>query len=967
MNEVTVRVLIITGIMALFSFAQCTINTRRRNRSKQTLLPFMAAGYGVIGLGTMAYFMKRIAEGFWREIYFLAGTSTFLEIAQLFGLLVALLNLAAFCGYLALKIFGCTLTVLIFRHVRFAYFTDTFYLYDEDYKDWFLREKWVNVREIFKWLVIVGCLLCALVLGINGSPGAGNLRYIYLFPVFVQIVLGEIYSFLNGYTRQEWGHDVVGEDSVSQRVSNFYRVREILERTFPREVLSSTTGCEYAAAQGTIDLLESMKKSEDAYEKIVSDFFRLNETEGVYDTDYIEATLKLIKGENVVFFNPFYRDLGKYLILSFLNTLLTGKKCLILVGRHSVKEDVKEWISQLLREYGKIQSLWRVKDLTVKKPECEVGVLNFSQLYDLQVMEANQKFLRDVGFVFISEPSLIVNTGQVGLSILAQQMTYQGDKPVYCISDRLVDGLVDTMSHLLQTEITEVVAPPVSRNIYTSMSWNADGDFLRQKLFGKQTQYLGNGIELAAVAVKNQIPEVTWFGETKVPVRDIKWIAGQYYPVLCKFMNLPAQQQSIYDKIKFVSNIWSVPEEKEQFVIAEDEFVNIFSTMRTFLSRGTDQTFVNVLSENYLLRDYMRCNPQMLGTNPNAIPSLIPDYAKTERNTLIKLLLTMTYRAVSEQEILEELGLIGIETDDALHTLTVLLEKYARAMDNIFHIQTVEDDGDGDTIVAENMFTVVPEVFEDYFGEILKNARYVCEEERSGNEYLDAKLIGHVTQTILPGQFVTYDGKYYQVKYISARSGVILRRASSLFNGRKYYRQIRDYIFMDSGEETIVSSRVVMDMEVTRFLADFRVATSGYLEMNGNEDLRSARVIDFSQDPKLEVFTRAYHNKAVVRIKLPDSDDKIRFTLCMLISETFRSLFPNAWQYLAVTTVVPEDISGMLNYMIYGLRGQVDGEYLYMIEDSELDLGLLDVVEKNLIPLLELITDYLNWHFEKMR
>ena len=232
-----------------------------------------------------------------------------------------------------------------------------------------------------------------------------------------------------------------------------------------------------------------------------------------------------------------------------------------------------------------------------------------------------------------------MNTGQVALSIIAQEMKYNEESPTYCIIDRNTEGLVDTLSHLLHANITNVVAPPVPRCIYTGMSWDADGDFLRQELFDKQTRYLGNGIELAAIAIKNQIPSVSWYSETKTPIKDIKWIAGQHHPTICRYMNLPAQQKTLYEKIDFVSNLWNTPSEREKFLIVEDEFCNMFSTMRAYLVRGSAQSFVNVFSENYLLRDYMRCNRQMFMSNPNAIPSIVPDYAKTERNTLIKLLL----------------------------------------------------------------------------------------------------------------------------------------------------------------------------------------------------------------------------------------------------------------------------------------------------------------------------------------
>ena len=164
-------------------------------------------------------------------------------------------------------------------------------------------------------------------------------------------------------------------------------------------------------------------------------------------------------------------------------------------------------------------------------------------------------------------------------------------------------------------------------------------------------------------------------------------------------MNQPSQQKKLYDKIEFIPNLWSAEPTQEEFIIAEDEFCNMFSMIRTFLSRGKDQTFVNILSENYLLRDYMRCNRQMFMSNPNAIPSLVPDYAKTERNTLLKLILLMSLRPVTEEEILEEFHLIGLETTDAFDTMNKLLKQYTFADGSIFTVMSrgrgVEGEGCG--------------------------------------------------------------------------------------------------------------------------------------------------------------------------------------------------------------------------------------------------------------------------------
>ena len=378
------------------------------------------------------------------------------------------------------------------------------------------------------------------------------------------------------------------------------------------------------------------------------------------------------------------------------------------------------------------------------------------------------------------------------------------------------------------------------------MSWDADGDFCRQQFFDKQTRYLGNGIELAAIAVKNQVPSVTWYSERKSPIRDIKWITGQYYPTICRYINQPSQQKSLYEKIKFVPTLWSSAKTKEQFLIAEDEFCNMFSVMRAYLSRGSNHVFVNVLSENYLLRDYMRFNKQMFISNPNAIPSFVPDYAKTERNTILKLIIMMTLKPMTEDEIIKELHLIGIETNDAYGVMLSLLKKYTYADETIFTVESIRASIDEFTTKSISVYSVSDEEFEKYFSASLKNAYYILEDEKDEEGYIDAKLFSHVAQTVLPGQFVTYDGKYYQVKYVSPQSGVVLRRASDQFDSRKYYRQVRSYSLDFAANFEVVSNKKIVDVEFAEIRADFSVVTTGYIEMSDSHNLKTARLIDFS-------------------------------------------------------------------------------------------------------------------------
>ena len=953
---IAVKILLSVAIIALACLLSSVLNAKRNRRIRQFPIIFVAVVCMIIGVVVLTRHQEYASS--------IAGLWDYLVNAE-----ILINNLLLVLFFVIVKlILRPTLSSAIRKRTTLENFSLTIYEYCEDYDEWFLKKQWTAFRK-YAFAVVCGMVcVCGVFLGLTWALGPENSLWLLLFPCAALVVVNEIYAYLNGQTKEEYEHSILGTDAISQRVSNYYKLREILEKILPAPLLSSHTGSEFAGRESAADVIKEFSESENDIERIVAEYFESDGRYKIADVDCVQATQTLMLHRNVVFFNPFYRDLSMYLTLPVVHALLSGKKCVIVCGRSNSAEDVKTWLSELLAEYSHMRTLWRVNYLSDKEPECEVGILTFTQIYDKRVLIANQDFLHDTGFALLLEPSVMLNTSQIALSILSEEMNLNEEAPTYCICDRFTDGLVDTMSHLLHSEITDVVAMPVPRCNYTAMSWDADGDFCRQQLFDKQTRYLGNGIELSAIAVKNQVPSVTWYSETKAPIKDIKWIAGQHYSTICRYMNLPSQQKSLYEKVGFVSTLWSSPKTKEQFVVAEDELCNMFSVMRAYLSRGERQVFVNVLSENYLLRDYMRCNKQMFMSNPNAVPSLVPDYAKTERNTILKLILMMTLRKVSEDEVLKELHLVGIDTDDAYGTLLRLLRKYTFASDTLFTVQSVRTNIDEFTTTTSNLFSVTEEEFDKYFSDSLKNAYYILEEEKDEKSYIDAKLFSHVTQTILPGQFVTYDGKYYQAKYVSPQSGVVLRRASDQYDGRKYYRQVRSYAFSDDlSNSEIVSIKKIMDIEFALLRTDFSVRTTGYLELKDNHNLRTARLIDFSADPSVENYSRKYHNKNILRIHLPEANDKICFTICLLLSELFRTVYPDGWQYLAAVTRRPEDIDGMLNYVVYPAEGLHEEGDIFIVEDSDVDLGLLDSVEKNYMKFMEILADFLEWHFEKMR
>ena len=75
--------------------------------------------------------------------------------------------------------------------------------------------------------------------------------------------------------------------------------------------------------------------------------------------------------------------------------------------------------------------------------EPDIGILKFSDLYNLRLQRNHSDFLSRVGFVFIVEPSRLLASGQAGVSLLVHRFDESKEPVVYAACDRNCDGLVD--------------------------------------------------------------------------------------------------------------------------------------------------------------------------------------------------------------------------------------------------------------------------------------------------------------------------------------------------------------------------------------------------------------------------------------------------------------------------------------------------------------------------------------------
>lgn len=599
-------------------------------------------------------------------------------------------------------------------------------------------------------------------------------------------------------------------------------------------------------------------------------------------------------------------------------------------------------------------------------------ILDAKRIYDQKLLNDKSALLAETAMVFIIEPNQLLGTLQIGLSCLVSYLRRGGNDPQYVIYDRNCDGLVDSLSHVLNKSIVQVMATSVGTAKRNLLFWEADCDSLHHRLGLSSSRYLGMGTELSLVALHEKVSKVTWTSSNKFPVTDMGWIAMQYYSTLCEVADIEVSQNELSERISFVSDTWSIVKSDNSFIVAEDEYNNAFEIARQFATRGKEQSFVNVISQQYWLRDYMTDNLDIFRQDAKSIPTVTPDYQRSASNIVYKLIIRMIEAPLEESEVRYSLDVLGEDTENVYRSLHHLITKYffrlghdesndsEISIDQAISVTSKTEVEPGTlSVERKRYYSINNKKFVDKFMSQLKVVYYLAEDEKDKNNFLDSAMYGHVYQKYLPGMFVTLDGKYYEIISMTKNNGVLVRRAADHITSRHYYRILRSYSLKCYALNNTVGVKYSYgDITVERAEADITVNTLGYLEMSKYSDIKNARRVELSN-----IEPREYRNKECIKIHITNSTPNVRVTLATLLNELFVTIFPDTYQYIVASTKCEHD--EQTQGLIPELR-KADDDCIYIIEDSLIDLGLLINVERYFKRFLEIICDVLDWHREKL-
>ena len=976
------RIVYATIPFVLMTLRSGQINLKREYRGHQFIMPLLAVLYCLPAMFTVNKIAGAAVKAIRMSTRFLtlipvAGAALSGFVNKIYSALSVgygiqiLCNTVIMTGYCVFK--QCALPIINrwWKNWPTLYRCTTAHFYNEKNEKSVLKEQFSDMRKLFNILyyasVVYGAAVCILSLLFKGSA-----FYIPFYPVFSIIVLGEISFFLNGKTKVEIEQQDEEDDPDSdESKTDNSLLMEVLENTYKDRVLANDEIPESVVKENEHDWERELEEGDDLDHIAATYFASVEKGAESVNADYVYASRRLLHNESVLILNPFYRDLTEYLLLPVFHHLLTKGKCLVICGRMTNERDIEEWLRTGIERVTNLPKLWKISELSRKTIDSnmpDIGILSFRRLYDMETLYLNNDFFSRTTMVIMLEPSNLLGTGQIGLRSVVHYCEVKDKKITYVALDRNSDGLVDALSHVIRQSITEVIASPAPADRYWRMLWSADGPGVQGRILPKISHYLGIGTEIATLAMHEGVQSVHWYSGSKFPLADLKWNVEQYYHPITQYIDAPREQNALSERFLFHESLWQAEFTNDSFVIVEDEFCNLFEMSRTFAARIKKRGFINILSENYMLRDYMCENSDLFTRDPKAIPSIVPDYARTERNFVLRTLMRMAAGPVSEKELSDELSLHGYDGQQKTYRyFCELVTKHTGVENPRFNQQRVEKLV-GDMVCTTYAFTAEEKFVESIFDSALKTAHYVIENEKTDTYPMGNRLMGHIEQTILPGQFFSYDGRYYQVREISPENGIIVRRASEHITGRKYYRQLRDYELTIRNSSSEV--RDLRGISIRNYYIDYIVRTDGYLELKSrNYILDATKVVLDTMHPRTITY------KDTLCVQFNDASPKIRFALCVLFNELFHTIYPTESDYLtAVIGDVPEEISNHPDYRMrirslvpYMSVNEAASDAVYFVEDSNIDLGLLVSIERNLQRFLEILTDYLGWYLDPAR
>lgn len=957
---------------------------QQRNRQDYVMFPFASILFSIMALAIMES-TQQLLRGIYRMLVpYISHLSELKEMAEI------ILDTDP-TGYTAsVAVYMCIYTKIRNRHQQFILEMGRkrnldlssrigIYRKDEVSGEWDISDAWRGVGKGLFVVVLIDMILLAIFHSEKlGHPINNLLRFEILefLPLLIITVLVEAVYYLQGNDKKRWKW-LEYKKMVNKKFDLILLKSAWIKLKQDHSMSMTSEMNENKNIQNTWkeESWEQYREEPDERIQLLVSYLQKKYTKYKWHDGYIDTAYRLIKGENVYLATPFYRDIGIGLFFPIYMTLLNNGKALILVQDSGDLEQVAQWIKEGIEEIHGLMDFWSIEVLAEINNDIDVGILPYQYIGKGEELEWQKDFFSKVSFVAILEVSDLLAGGQILASMIIDLIGKATETCTWFLCDKNTEGVLDLFSSLVKGEFVYVSATPKAAEKSEVFYWDVETE--PTAVWNPVQRYLGIEAGIVEIAGKNNLSgPIIWYGENCMPVKDLKWIWGQYYEEYGRRIGRKVSQQELNEFVKYEISGNSCMQNENVVLLVEDEIFNLYEMRRQYITRGCNIVALHIMSTNYMLRNYMKHIENVMKSDAKYISAFIPQHVNSERNIALHLVQRMLNREVSEREIEE----LFADFDEKVEIQVIGIEKIQELIVLVLNVENAE------IIVRYQM------EFSDRLKGLTYQRYYSCTDERvrityrqyfSQAGYLDESgkvrnishltLAGHLDQKYQRGQYIVLEGKYYEVTgktMTDVGQSLIVKRASDYLHGRKYYRQKRKYVIEE--KKNIASAGLIYENEIltlNRCQGNIKAYTCGYVEMRNWNDIYHGKHINW-EEKEYKNNVRKYQKKQFLYIEAKEGSDVEIYTgLAMVISEMFCTFYPQHYHLLASAISINSNANEKIEEKILNTvlaRVELEKEeknkpYFCIIEDSQEDMGLLLSIEKNFHRILEIAAKYLEW------
>lgn len=845
-----------------------------------------------------------------------------------------------------------------------------------------LSEKW---EVIYHYICFFICADIVILAGIHMCfpdtvKSILNVELVDMIPLIILVFLMETANYLSAEERQWWkwlmrirdkqaadcSFNAISLESAIVKYTSANRIN-ILKRRYAHEYKFSKKMQEY---------IDGWRNERDAQIQYLLNYIERETATREIPLHSIDSAIRLTKGENVYIANWFYKDLDVSIFFPVFKALLKGEKALIIVEDNGNLNEIADWMRKGIEDIQEFPDFWVVEELRPMIDSVDVGILAFQEICEEEALKWCRDFLGKVSFAVILEASNLLAGGQDLIMALASRVGNSVERCTWMLTDQNAESMIDLYSHLLDKEFVYVSATPYHSQDATVIYWDVEEE--SRDVWPPTKRYLGVEAAIAEIAGKENVGKIHWYGEEVMPVRDLYWIWGQYYKNYQQRTDAAVPYQMLIEEnIKIgISGIGNNLR-KRQFIVTEDECFNLFEKGRQYSTRGLEKVFVCILSPNYILRDYMKMNYRTFEEDPKYISQYAVEHVDSKRNIALRILRRLLEEPVSHTELKKILikedgtgGNIDV-TEDILKERVRLILPDVQDFDCSITYRNSFSEQDRQ-IEHEIFYQIIDENVKGEFQKQFSQAVYI--DETGEVRHISKMILGeHLDQKYERGQFVVFDGKYFEITgkttYNSAQA-LQVKRASDQICGRRYYRICREYRIHYVPDMEIQRNIVNNDtLKITGMSATLEAKNVRYLEMDSWNNIKKARRVELSRKKE---FDRVYAEKQVLGIELKKMKHEAVLLMAAFMKEIFCTLYPQFYHLLDVAVdykIYEEYMSEELKEVIAPVELSYDDSIeradenvnFFIVEDSREDMGLLHSIERNIKKIVEMMQDYMIW------